>query len=500
MPKHNSYKKSGWVTPFISDISAKELPQFQELRGNLTRIASPAGITYLKKSSVKSSVYLGSKYHAVDINGIPWVKKTELKKITAGEKRANRSKKKLAPVETGAANSLIITVNPEQISENLSTGESQLQTVSPELSPKKRLYRVKKSLVRNRVLAYTNTKKGSKCLYFFTVTFPAGMPENMGYRCLNTWFTSLRKQRLVREYLWVAERQPNTGTIHFHIAVPHYMRVWHVNGIMRKILLGYAIRKEIPFPPEKFGRGMYNGVDIAGDKDKAGKKIPTNFAHKKKTRSLANYLTKYVTKNNETFEHLAWHNSRGFSQLFFSVALSKEQMQASGLWKKLYWEKKFEHPNGLFVFVPWFGNAPPIFWSKLNEVNNFFQNGEISHTAGMLKSQTCYHNVIKNHNDMWNKTDSFKMPAGKAEAEIANLEIQMEKAYLRYCGKCEYSKEFCSGVRLKVLERIDYIGMAKEFDSLLQLVDKEEYDPGFFYTYYLYLYWVVDLLNQIPNT
>ena len=488
------------VTPFISDISAKEIPQFQELRGNLTRIASPAGITYLKKSSVKSSVYLGSKYHAVDINGIPWVKKTELKKITAGEKRL---KKKLAPVETGAANAFNSLNETAQISQNLSTEESQLQTVSPELSTQKRLYRVKKSLVRNRLLAYTNTKKGSKCLYFFTVTFPVGMPENMGYRCLNTWFTSLRKQRLLHEYLWVAERQPQTGTIHFHIAVPHYMRVWHVNGIMRKILLGYAIRKEIPFPPEKFGKGRYNGVDIAGTRalgGQKGPKIPTNFAHKKKSGSLANYLTKYVTKNNETFEHLAWHNSRGFSQLFFSVALSREQMQASGLWKKLYWEKKFEHPNGLFVFVPWFGNAPPVFWQALNEVNDYFQNGETKHTAAMPMGQTCYHNVIKSHNDMWNKTDSFKMPVGKAEIEIANLEIQMEKAFLRYCGQCRYTKEFCSTVRMMVLQRIDYMGMVTEFGSLLQLLEKEEYDPGFFYTYYLYLYWVVDLLNQIPNT
>jgi len=370
MKKYATYKKSGWVTPFVSDISAKELPQFQELRGNLTRIASPAGITYLTKSSVKSSVYLGSKYHAVDINGIPWVKKTELKKITAGEKRL---KKKLAPVETGAANFFNNANETGQISDNLSTEKSQLQTVSPELSTKKRLYRVKKSLVRNRLLAYTNTKKGSKCLYFFTVTFPVGMPENMGYRVLNTWFTSLRKQRLLQEYLWVAERQKN-GTIHFHIAVPTFMRVWHINGIMRKILLGYTVRKELPFSPAQFAKGRYNGVDIAGHKDAAGHKIPTNFAHKKKSGSLANYLTKYVTKNNETFEHLAWHNSRGFSQLFFSVALSKEQMQASGLWKKLYWEKKFEHPNGLFVFVPWFGNAPPIFWQGLAPVNDFFQS------------------------------------------------------------------------------------------------------------------------------
>jgi hypothetical protein len=368
MQQLTAYKMPGHAVSHVSDIQhLAEIPKFTRLSGSLTRIASPAGVTYLKNSSVKSSVYLGSKYHAVDIEGIPWEKKTELKKITAGE----RPKKKKPAVETAGFKEL--SFDALQISDNLPTTEAGLLTSLPKLPtlPEKRLYKLKKSLIRNRLLAYTNTKKGQKCLYFFTVTFPLGMPENMGYRCLNTWFTALRKQRLLTEYLWVAERQKN-GTIHFHIAVPHFMKIWHVNGIMRKILLGYALKKELPFPPEKFGRGRYNGVDIAGYKDAGGHKIPTNFAHKKKSGSLANYLTKYVTKNNEGFEHLAWHNSRGFSTLFTSVALSRESFQKTDLHNKLNWGKKFENEN--FVFVPWYGNAPPMFWQALAPVNNFFQS------------------------------------------------------------------------------------------------------------------------------
>jgi hypothetical protein len=371
LPPLRKYRYPGHHGPHLTDIQhsqKNDLPKFAALRGSLTRIASPAGVTYLKQGSIKSGVYLGSKYHAVDIEGVPWEKKTALKKITAGEKRA---KKKPPAVETAGVLTNFESIFTEQISDNLSTTEPDLLPKEKELSTKEpKAYKIKKSVVRARLLAYTNTKKGQKCLYFFTVTFPAGMPDVMGYRALNTWFTSLRKQRLLLDYLWVAERQKN-GTVHFHIAVPHYMKVQHVNGIMRKILLGYAMRKELPFPPEKFARGKYNGVDIAGHRDNAGHKIPTNFAHKKKSGSLANYLTKYVTKNNETFSHLAWHNSRGFSALFTSVALSKESFEKTLLHHRLNWSKKFE--GELFVFVPWFGNAPPMFWDALSPVNNFFQ-------------------------------------------------------------------------------------------------------------------------------
>lgn len=338
----------------------------------LTRIATPAGITYLKKSSIKSSVYLGSKYHAIDINGNAWLKKSDLKKSISADKEGKvKGKKKPGKLDKKPVTLNELPFTTGQISENLSTVGTDLPTKSEEISTKKQ-YKVKKSLVRNRIQAWCNTKKGTKHLYFFTVTFPKGMPDAKGFMILNTWFTSLRKQRLIQEYLWVAERQPTTGTIHFHIAVPHFMKIQHINGIMRKILLGYAVRKEIPFLPEKFAPGKYNGVDVAGHKHLGKFKVATNFALKTKRGSLANYLTKYVTKNNETFDQLAWHNSRGFSALFLSIALNKDSFQATQLHQKLNWKKKFE--NDFMIHVPWFGNAPPIFWEELSKVNNYFQS------------------------------------------------------------------------------------------------------------------------------
>lgn len=492
--KINQYKFPDCVYPFASDLTLPSVPRFTRLSGSLTRIASPAGVTYLKQSSVKSSVYLGSKYHAVDIEGIPWEKKTELKKHNGLRNKVY--KKKLAPVETGAANKFI-NVNPVQISENLSTTQPDLLTKYPEISTKK-AYKIKKSLVRNRLLAYTNTKNGSKCLYFFTVSFPVGMPEGMGYRALNTWFTSLRKQRLLLEYLWVAERQKN-GTIHFHIAVPHFMRVWHVNGIMRKILLAYTLKKELPFSPAQFARGKYNGVDIAGRKTgpggKTGPKIPTNFAHKKKAGSLANYLTKYITKNNEAFEHLAWHNSRGFSALFYSVALSRESFQMTGLHNKLNWSKKFENEH--FVFVPWYGNSPPEFWAELADVNSFFQSFDYS--ANGKGYSIDYSNNSLKKSTMWAKENSYQASVSESQETILNNERVMISAFMRYAGKSGFSKKFCDEMREMIIERVAYIGMQKEFSDLLILIDKEHNDPAFFYPYHLYCYWAIDLLNQIPN-
>lgn len=391
-----NFKVEGQAVPYLSDFTAAELPRFATVtRGQHNCIVSPSGITYLPKCSFKQ-VYMGSKYHAIDCHGIPWEKKTELKKITAGEKVTG---KKEARVETQADINenffLLERYSSQQISDYLSTLPGYTGPTSPKLSTNKKEYRIKKSLVRSRILAYTKTKKGYRHLYFFTITFPAGMSDALGLRCLNTWLTALRKQNLIREYLWVAERQPDTGTIHFHMAVPHYMKIQLVNGIMRKVLLNYAKEKVIPFSQAQFHPGKYNGVDVAGTRlngAKTGPKTATNFAAKGKSGSLAHYLTKYVSKNNETFEQLAWHNSRGFSKLFFAIALTESQIRVSGLasWLHTDADKRFEKyellksgeqvlddkgkPILLMLFVPWRRNAPDKFWDEVNKVNNFYQD------------------------------------------------------------------------------------------------------------------------------
>lgn len=520
MASLTNYQLPGQLVPYQSDLTLAELPRFAAIpKEQLNCIASPSGLTWLPKSKFKSA-YMGSKVHAVDCHGIPWRKRKNLKVVMSGEVAG----KKEAPVETGADKSknILNPISILQISNYLSTLHNPNGSSSPKLSTGPREYKIKKSLVRNRILAYTASKKGCKHLYFFTVTFPAGMPEPMGYRCLNTWFTSLRKQNLIREYLWIAERQPETGTIHFHIAVPHYMKVQHVNGIMRKILLRYAVLKEIPFSPAYFAPGKYNGVDIQGTwasgKKYVGPKTATNFADKRKSKSLTFYLTKYVTKNNETFEHLAWHNSRGFSAVFFSAALSESQVRASGLSYYLvpsHSEKIFikygefgpmgedgtgKYPDVEMYFRPWRRDAPQKFWDIVNEVNNFFQSiDELEEHFKTHKPEITMQNFDKpKYQKPVLDEGTNRLSFDDAKEHVLTNERRMQQAFIRFCGDFDYSKEFSDEMYFKILQRIDFIGMQREFIPLRALLCSVS-EIEFSYLYHLYCYWAIDLLNQIPE-
>lgn len=193
--------------------------------------------------------------------------------------------------------------------------------------PKKRCYGIAKQIVRNRMRAMVNMLRSctdrmrKPKLYFFTITFQDSTPDGTCYRVLNTWLTILRQKKLLRSYLWVAERQKN-GTIHFHMAVPHYMNAPKVNRIMKNCLLDLKNKGDlVNWAREKIVK--YNGVDIAKNRET---KRPVNFAAGGKEKALANYLTKYITKNDTTMDHLAWHCSRDWSALILGMTFTREEV------------------------------------------------------------------------------------------------------------------------------------------------------------------------------
>ncbi len=196
-----------------------------------------------------------------------------------------------------------------------------------EEDPKKRGYRVAKQIVKNRIRAMVNMlqhsrdKIGTPRLHFWTITFNPSMTDDLCYRALNSWLTSLRQLGRLRSYLWVAERQKQ-GTIHYHLAIPHFLDVKYANRIMRNILLDLE-QKKLLQGWSREGIRKYNGVDIA--KDRNSKRI-VNFASGPKGKSLANYLTKYVTKNDTELPHLAWHNSRDWSALILGMTFTREEL------------------------------------------------------------------------------------------------------------------------------------------------------------------------------
>jgi hypothetical protein len=312
--------------------------QFKEL----TIKADMNGITILKDGRYRKR-YVGSKRFAVDING-ELRTSTELKRLIEAGKPVDPGKKKGQP-------------SPQEI-----TPENAVQVAKVE-----KTYSINKPEIRQRIFAMiTSQRPDRRELYFWTVTFPVQTKDEIIYQLYNTWLTTLRQKKWLKDYLWVAERQLN-GTLHFHICIPHKLSVVAANRAMAGILANASRKGLIDYSVYQCKR--YNGVDIA--KNRKEKKV-TNFAlGKKGKRALTTYITKYITKNNGSFSHLAWHNSRGFSQLFTGVTFTFDEFQAFNLvpFVRRYSAIKNEY----FTFYPWLSDPPPRLVGELVKLNLFIQ-------------------------------------------------------------------------------------------------------------------------------
>jgi hypothetical protein len=376
-----------------------------------------SGVTFLGKINRETGKYeqtgrfkkryTGSKTCAVDMNGRVWLDSKELDSECKKPDDRGRQKKSVGSAP-----------NTKLISEKSSKDRSELAAISQENSTtgnisedyaenatkvakkvRKKSYKIDKAKVRAKIMAYTNTQRGKQRLYFWTVGFPQHTPDDVCYQAFNTWLTALRQRKMLHEYLWIAERQMGdrlkvkkdpTHTIHFHIAIPHYMNVVRANAMMRGTLKGLAKKGLLPGlicnakTKESYylpSIARYNGVDIA--KHRKTKK-PINFAIKKGSRALAQYLTKYVTKNdagqlNEVgeliapgFTHLAWHNSRGFSALFTGVTCTLNEFIKSGFGHYMNRVRVFN--MNFATFIPWLYGPPHAFLEHLFKLNSTIQN------------------------------------------------------------------------------------------------------------------------------
>lgn len=325
-------------------------PAHRELRLRL----SESGVTRLKDGTFRTR-YTGSKAHAVDINGNFWASRSRL----AAHIKEEGGRGKDARLSRGKKKPRVETQD-----ESNEYQSSHKDSERAELSKKiEKEYRVNKTEVRSRVLSWIRTARGKKELYFWTVTFPKGTSDDFAYQLYNNWLTTLRQKKFLRNYIWVAERQQN-GTVHFHLLIPHKMSVKAANGFMRQSLMTMAREGKVPIHPAACKR--YNGIDIAKNR-KTGR--VTNFAIKKGSRALANYLTKYATKNDGTFTHLAWHNSRGFSALFTGITMTIEEFKEAGFMEYILFSPKAQ--NDFFAFYAWRTGPPGRFTDHLTALNNF---------------------------------------------------------------------------------------------------------------------------------
>lgn len=336
---------------------------YASIDSDLVIKASHTGITFLQQRRYRKR-YTGSKQCAVDINGMLYLNANELAKVLEGEKKPDkgRTKKKQGcpPAFLQSCLETKSSVDPDSpaISDVIS---------EPAKNPRKKTYAVNKKEVRARILGYLNTQRGQKELYFWTVSFPANTSDSICYQAFNTWLTSLRQYKMLKDYLWVAERQ-EIGTLHFHIAIPHKMPVQRANKMMRHTLKTFAKRGDIRYHPRSPQIAKYNGVDLS--KHRKTKRV-TNFAIKKGAKALAVYLTKYVTKNDGEFNQLAWHNSRGFSCLFTGVTFTVGEFKKFKFGPFLNRVRVFE--MNFAKFIPWLYGPPPLLLDHLYQLNSYIQ-------------------------------------------------------------------------------------------------------------------------------
>jgi hypothetical protein len=334
--------------------------------------ASHTGITFLQQRRYKKR-YTGSKQCAVDINGKLFLNAKDLERKLKEAKPPDRVRAKKKEGCPPAFKSCLEIFKPfDPVVAAISDVISE-----PAKKPRKKSYSVNKREVRARLLGYINTQRGKKELYFWSISFPANTPDSICYQAFNTWLTALRQYKMLKDYLWVAERQTGdritdgrapTNTIHFHMAVPHYMNVQRANAMMRGTLKTFAKRGEIPYHHRNPQIGKYNGVDLC--KNRNTKRV-VNFAVKKGSRTLATYLTKYVTKNDSEFDHLAWHNSRGFSCLFTAVTFTVAEFKKFQFGPFLNRIRVFD--MNFAKFIPWLYGPPPLLLDHLYQLNSYIQ-------------------------------------------------------------------------------------------------------------------------------
>lgn len=253
-----------------------------------------------------------------------------------------------------------LRVKPKEIKEPTTVKRDKAGT-EPKKKNEDPCYKINKKLIRNRVYAYLLGQK-KPILHGVVISFPPCVTDDLAYQALNTWLTTCRQSLHLRDYLWITERQPDTGTIHYHALIPQYFNIERANKAMQTTLCNMVRKGQLKWHIKAAKR--YNGVHL--QKDKNTKKI-TNFARPEKSRALANYITKYITKNDDGYTHFAWHCSRGFSAVFTGVSLTKAEAQYLQIRGLINRERTFETDHALFI--AWY--KTPDFFNQLLRIINY---------------------------------------------------------------------------------------------------------------------------------
>lgn len=177
----------------------------------------------------------------------------------------------------------------------------RLEEVIEEEEPKTKLRSMSartKQKIKKKVIAFSQVYDK---LTFLTLTFVNLVEDKQAVKLLAKFLDNCGKQMQDFQYLWVAERQTKNkafeGNIHFHIITNKYFKIDKYWDYWLKVQ-----EKANIFPRDKDFKPS-SAFDI--------RRINAN-----NIKGIGQYITKYVTKNQDTFDCQVWNCSKKVSMLY----------------------------------------------------------------------------------------------------------------------------------------------------------------------------------------
>jgi hypothetical protein len=230
-----------------------------------------------------------------------------------------------------------------------------------------------KNKIRDKFSAFFRSSQGSNTLV--TLSFISAVSDKAAVAILNKFLTALRSESKF-DYIWVAERQKN-GNIHFHVLMNRLVSVDRGNPLWVLQQYNAGIRHN---------KYSYDEIVARYKSGTIGHILnPFDVKPVKTIDGLSLYLTKYLSKSNDTFECRVWHCSRGVSKLFTCALIARSTFLETGTLQnshldketgQLYECKTIVTPYAVVRFIL-NKNYFSEFLNELEQVNRWILNNEL---------------------------------------------------------------------------------------------------------------------------
>ncbi|MFH4963884.1 hypothetical protein V8G69_02690 [Gaetbulibacter sp. M235] len=176
--------------------------------------------------------------------------------------------------------------------------QAKPKTDKPKEKKDRSLSKRSKQKIRKKITCFARCYKR---LSFVTLTFLNIVTDEEAINLLRKFIDNVKKRSVDFQYVWIAERQTKNdafkGNVHFHMITNKYWKLekWWNYWISLQQKNGIVPREKDFKPSSAFDVRQLNSNNI---------------------RTIASYVTKYVTKNNAKFKCQVWNCSKLVSKLF----------------------------------------------------------------------------------------------------------------------------------------------------------------------------------------